>query len=540
MHLVKSVSLTEEFVFSIKKEFIKNENFSWDLGSWGRGVSFENISTSNGKEPMSYFLSEFSKAYIYHSTYPNLYKSLAVLDVFKMINCVLRELCIEERIENLNYAAIDLFYRRTSDKYAYNTEGRMVSNFYKVILFLTEKGMIDNKILNCIPDKTSHKKLIKNDTSKLPDQELVDFFGSVFNSKNISERDILTTSIIALLLCAPTRLSEVLNLKYDCEVKSTDSDGKFIYGISYVGRKGYGSHIKWVPKSMQRLARRAILNLRELSKGARSVAQLVSNGEKGFYDNLNVKPHEKIPGKKVFSLINFEGGDNISNKSQRIINIISRDGIEARKLWIILSGSIKDKSNWKVNNSMSEGEALIILYKDQLHLRKGSDIFNYELISSKTFFADFCFRKNDTTKNIYQRHAHLLRSDKSLKFNSHQLRHLLNTLAHEEYLSDLEISFWSGRRNVDQNEYYDHMSSEEKRENDRRVNLKKDIEADNNQKQKRLNSLRSSTEAIKVDLIKNELVDMEGSSQNINKIIKSVIQRVGFLLKEFEVNENGK
>lgn len=473
MYLVKSISLTEEFVFSIKEEFVKNENFSWDLGTWGRGVSFENISTSNGKEPMSYFLSEFSKAYIYHSTYPNLYKSLAVLDVFKMINCVLRELCIEERIENLNYAAIDLFYRRTSDKYAYNTEGRMVSNFYKVILFLTEKGMIDNKILNCIPDKTSHKKPIKNDTSKLPDQELVDFFGSVFNSKNISERDILTTSIIALLLCAPTRLSEVLNLKYDCEVESTDSDGNFIYGISYVGRKGYGSHIKWVPKSMQSLARRAILNLRELSKGARSLAQLVSNGEKGFYNNLNMKPHEKIPEKKVFSLINFEGGDNISNKSQKIINIISRGGIEARKLWVILSGSIKDKSNWKVNDSIYESEALIVLYKDQLHLRKGSDIFNCELISSKTFFADFCFRKNDATKNIYQRHAHLLRNDKSLKFNSHQLRHLLNTLAHEEYLSDLEISFWSGRRNVDQNEYYDHMSSEEKRENDRRVNLKK-------------------------------------------------------------------
>ncbi|MGC0915360.1 hypothetical protein [Pantoea agglomerans] len=540
MYLVKSISLTEEFVFSIKEEFVKNENFSWDLGTWGRGVSFENISTSNGKEPMSYFLSEFSKAYIYHSTYPNLYKSLAVLDVFKMINCVLRELCIEERIENLNYAAIDLFYRRTSDKYAYNTEGRMVSNFYKVILFLTEKGMIDNKILNCIPDKISHKKLIKNDTSKLPDQELVDFFGSVFNSKNISERDILTTSIIALLLCAPTRLSEVLNLKHDCEVKSTDSNGNFIYGISYIGSKGYGSHIKWVPKSMQSLARRAILNLRELSKGARSVAQLVSNGEKGFYDNLNVKPHEKIPGKKVFSLINFEGGDNINNKSQEIINIISRGGIEARKLWIILSGSIKDKSNWKVNNSIYESEALIILYKDQLHLRKGSDIFNCELLSSKTFFADFSFRKNDTTKNIYQRHAHLLPSDKSLKFNSHQLRHLLNTLAHEEYLSDLEISFWSGRRNVDQNEYYDHMSSEEKRENDRRVNLKKDIETDNDQKQKRLNSLKARTEDIKLDLLKTELVDNEDSSQNVNKIINSVIQKIELLIKEFEGNGNGK
>jgi len=61
MYLVKNISLTEEFVFSIKKEFVKTENFSWDLGSWGRGVSFENISTSNGKEPMSYFLSDLSK-----------------------------------------------------------------------------------------------------------------------------------------------------------------------------------------------------------------------------------------------------------------------------------------------------------------------------------------------------------------------------------------------------------------------------------------------------------------------------------------------
>jgi len=540
MYLVKSASLTEGFVFSIKKEFVKNEDFRWELGSWGRGVSFENISTSNGKEPMSYFLSEFSKAYIYHSTYPNLYKSLAVLDVFKMINCVMRELCIEEKIENLNYAAIDLFYRRTREKYAYNTEGRMVSNFYKVMLFLTEKGMIDNKILNCLPDKTSQKKLIKNDTSKLPDQELVDFFGSIFNSKNISERDMLTTSIIALLLCAPTRLSEVLNLKYDCEIKSTDSNGNFIYGISYVGRKGYGYHIKWVPESMQSLARRAILNLRELSKGARNLAQLVTQGEIEFYDNLNVKPGEKIPREKVLSLINFEGGNNINNESRKIINIISKGGIEARKLWTVLSGSIKDKSNWKVNDSICESEALLVLYKDQLHLRKGTDIFKCEILSNKTFFADFSFRKNDTTKNIYQRHAHLLPSDKSLKFNSHQLRHLLNTLAHEEYLSDLEISFWSGRRNVDQNEYYDHMSSEDKRENDRRVNLKKDIETDNDQKQKRLNSLKARTEAIKVDLLKTELVDKENSSQNVNEIINSVIQKIELLLKKFEGNGNGK
>ncbi|HCS7098815.1 TPA: hypothetical protein OR354_004571, partial [Escherichia coli] len=49
----------------------------------------------------------------------------------------------------------------------------------------------------------------------------------------------------------------------------------------------------------------------------------------------------------------------------------------------------------------------------------------------------------------------------SIRFNSHQIRHLLNTLAQRQGLTDEEIAKWSGRVNVKQNRVYNHISEEE-------------------------------------------------------------------------------
>ena len=46
------------------------------------------------------------------------------------------------------------------------------------------------------------------------------------------------------------------------------------------------------------------------------------------------------------------------------------------------------------------------------------------------------------------------------KLNSHQPRHLLNTIAQSKHLSQELIAFWSGRKSVKQNDYYDHTSQE--------------------------------------------------------------------------------
>ena len=43
---------------------------------------------------------------------------------------------------------------------------------------------------------------------------------------------------------------------------------------------------------------------------------------------------------------------------------------------------------------------------------------------------------------------------------SHQPRHLLNTLAQSKHVSQALIAFWSGRKRVDQNSWYDHVPHE--------------------------------------------------------------------------------
>ncbi|EGU95545.1 putative integrase, partial [Escherichia coli MS 79-10] len=96
-------------------------------------------------------------------------------------------------------------------------------------------------------------------------------------------RDIFTTSIFALLMCAPSRISEILALPCDCEITETDSNGVERYGLRFYSLKGYGADIKWIPDVMVPVARRAIERLKKLSKNAREFAQWVEENPSTFF-----------------------------------------------------------------------------------------------------------------------------------------------------------------------------------------------------------------------------------------------------------------
>ncbi|HFM3925970.1 TPA: hypothetical protein ACG7EP_005108, partial [Escherichia coli] len=141
------------------------------------------------------------------------------------------------------------------------------------------------------------QKEIKN---KLPEEEVIDLVGRVFSSNDKSQRDIFTTSIIALLLCAPTRISEVLSLEVDCEVEGNDIEGKGSYGIRYHSAKGYGESIKWIPRNMQSIAKLAIKRLRVLSRTARCIATLREKGELEFYKSLETDENGRYFHTKLY------------------------------------------------------------------------------------------------------------------------------------------------------------------------------------------------------------------------------------------------
>ncbi|HCT4697207.1 TPA: hypothetical protein OTY53_005201, partial [Klebsiella pneumoniae] len=63
--------------------------------------------------------------------------------------------------------------------------------------------------------------------------------------------------------------------------------------------------------------------------------------------------------------------------------------------------------------------------------------------------------------NIFQRHGYTNENGDNIYFTSHQIRHLLNTLAQRKGLTEEEIAKWSGRANPLQNRVYNHISDEE-------------------------------------------------------------------------------
>jgi hypothetical protein len=61
---------------------------------------------------------------------------------------------------------------------------------------------------------------------------------------------------------------------------------------------------------------------------------------------------------------------------------------------------------------------------------------------------------------IFSRHGKTERDGSPMAITTHGFRHLLNTLAQTKHLSESLIAFWSGRKSVKQNEWYDHVPQE--------------------------------------------------------------------------------
>lgn len=62
-------------------------------------------------------------------------------------------------------------------------------------------------------------------------------------------RQQVTTAVLALLCCAPARISEILELPVDCDVVLDPGDG-YQAGLRWWPKKGGAPQIKFVPKAM--------------------------------------------------------------------------------------------------------------------------------------------------------------------------------------------------------------------------------------------------------------------------------------------------
>ena len=222
----------------------------------------------------------------------------------------------------------------------------------------------------------------------------------------------ITVNVLALLCCAPARISEVLVLPTDCELVEDPGDG-LRAGLRWRPAKGGRPQVKYVPEAMLPVARKALADLREITEPARVIARRIMDGELD------------LPTPKGWPVLDPESG-------------LTYD----RALMVAEAGTmaLATYQGGAVRGAHRAFPIVSITYnqlRDRLTGREGL---------STTVFDELGIALPDGSP---------------VRLNTHKPRHYLNTIANKAAVPQADIALWSGRRSMRQNAAYDHETPEE-------------------------------------------------------------------------------
>lgn len=219
-------------------------------------------------------------------------------------------------------------------------------------------------------------------------------------------RQQIITGVLALLCCAPARISEVLELPVDCDVVLDPGDG-FQAGLRWWPKKGGAPQIKYIPRAMVPVAQEALVRIKRHTESARRLARAVMRDEADFPHDATGWP--TLPGETALPY--------------------------DRALMIAHPHTLSVEEKIKPREDCIEP----ITYHQIMGGLQG-------LNGITTVFEEMGIRLPDGSP---------------LLVNTHKPRHYLNTLANKASVPQADIALWSGRKNIHQNSAYDHETARE-------------------------------------------------------------------------------
>ena len=136
------------------------------------------------------------------------------------------------------------------------------------------------------------------------------------------------------------------------------------------------------------------------------------------------------------------------------------DGITPRKINSVLRKFLPKNFPWVDENStVKYSDALFCMNRSLLHTRKATGPCMVWAPGPNEFNLDLYTREGAAARDsIFDRHGFNDDRSEPIRVTSHQFRRLANTIAERGGLSQEEIARWSGRADIKQNRFYDHMS----------------------------------------------------------------------------------
>ncbi|MCT7628394.1 hypothetical protein ACN09X_09060 [Aliarcobacter butzleri] len=364
--------------------------------------------------------------------------------------------------------AIEISKQNFTDAVVY----RQGAFLQKVVEFISEKRIskmpIDWKNTAQRPNDSQRvgKKADDRRNEKMPSKRALEVLPEIFFKAN-EPKDILITSIIAILFGAPNRIGEVLLLQEYCEVIQKGSDGKEQYGLRWYPEKGAEPMVKWIIPSMVDTVKKAINQIRELTKEARKVAKWYEENPNDLYlpKELEYMREKTFLTKKDTSLILF--GKELRGivtvyKSYKIpYEVVKKNAIVSFKALekAIVKSLPKDFPYINKEKKFTYSETLLIQRLYEYNYQKSTIL---PLINGFSIgFINNALGSGEFKSSIFEKFGFKEPNGDSIKVTTHQFRHYLNTLAQKGGASQLDIAKWSGRKEVSQNSAYDHVSADE-------------------------------------------------------------------------------
>ena len=418
------------------------------------------------------FLS-FAKAYIryQHSLIPKqtnvvTIRALAVLEY---------TLALSNETPNPVRANPNIFNRAARlvvDEYPITTAYTTARELATISKFLIENNLVTNRLSwkSFIKNPYRHKsrisqEFLENREKKLPDQEALLALGQIYRNANAPQHT-LPCAAVAILLCAPARISEVVLLPQNCLYRHKDpSSGRQLLKFRWWPVKGAQPQLKDIIPTMAELAEEAVEKIRVVTQPARDIARWYETHPQQIYlppelEYLRRQRYLNLP--EISQIWGQRSLAGITARCHRLNIPINKF---KKRIWI----SFKDIERAAVdalprgfpivpNTNLRYRNALFVIRRNELNPEVPTSRCEFSLLD-KSFVTS---RISDPSVSVFTHYGFKNPDGSDIVLRTHQIRHLLNTIAQKGDLTQVDLALWSGRQHVGQNHAYDHVLADEK------------------------------------------------------------------------------
>lgn len=368
-------------------------------------------------------------------------------------------------------SAVALAKQQVSPAVAYRIAGQLeyISEFMasKQFISLRQRWTHGMKKPQEVGSRIS-KVALEARKEKLPSAATLRALAGIFHQA-VEPPDVMTSSITAVMLCAPERINEVLRLRRNCLV---EGDGEFRgkLGLAWAGSKGFENTTKWLPSDMAGVARETIDNLIRVSAPAHELSTWYTSNPTTLFLHEDAA---HLRGQRVLSLSEVAlvlwGDEDAKNSASSWANghKLEKQPMAGRRIGYLFADveravlSMLPATFLFVPGApeLRCMDAIAVMRTNEMHGLRATYRCMFSCVDNGVITNRFGAREG--CDSIFESFGYTEDDGTRIELTSHSLRHYLNTLAQMGGMSSTEIAIFSGRKDVKQNRHYDHMSSEE-------------------------------------------------------------------------------